>query len=392
MGFVLLTLSSLLVTGSRSLSLPSQTANAGSEVVLLCSLASQEGGDCHWVKDGWVLELAGRYRSSHCDLIISPVLPLDQGQYQCQVGGSRPLKSPPVVLSVNTEPSHPEIQQGDKRMVEAGETLELSCQAGGAKPPADIEWWNVETGQRIQAEVNQHVERTGGEGGTFQTTSILNLAPAQYTEVFCTAHSQAFPTNLKSLPVEISVRGKPRMESLELSQGESVKLLCQNDAVESSGKWKWFINENQISGEESNLLEITKFAKIYDNTVIKCARENADGEDEILRRVRLIYNPHKLLSVPAPVSARTSPVKTNKKETFLCVSTIEEATEPKYVWIKGNHGKHQQSQYNFVSKDKNYKCKVVRNGAKNMLDISRELNVMNRKLKKLSRHLEEMYS
>merc|ERR1712183_413347 len=348
MGFVLLTLSSLLVTGSRSLSLPSQTANAGSEVVLLCSLASQEGGDCHWVKDGWVLELAGRYRSSHCDLIISPVLPLDQGQYQCQVGGSRPLKS----------------------------------------PPADIEWWNVETGQRIQAEVNQHVERTGGEGGTFKTTSILNLSPAQYTEVFCTAHSQAFPTNLKSLPVKISVRGKPRMESLELSQGESVKLSCQSNAAEQSVKLKWFINENQIPGEDSDLLEITKFSQSYDKTVIKCARENAEGEDEILRQLRLIYNPGKLLPVPAPAPA----IALKKKQTFLCVSTSEEATEPKHVWIEGKHGKHQHSQYNFLSKDKTYKCKEVRNGAKNMLDISRELNVMNRKLKKFSRHLEEMYS
>jgi len=391
--FVLLTLSSLLVTGSRSLSLPSQTANAGSEVVLLCSLASQEGGDCHWVKDGWVLELAGRYRSSHCDLVISPVLPLDQGQYQCQVGGSSPLKSPPVVLSVNTEPSHPEIQQGDKRMVEAGETLELSCQAGGAKPPADIEWWNVETGQRIQAEVNQHVERTGGEGGTFKTTSILNLSPAQYTEVFCTAHSQAFPTNLKSLPVKISVRGKPRMESLELSQGESVKLSCQSNAAEQSVKLKWFINENQIPGEDSDLLEITKFSQIYDKTVIKCARENAEGEDEILRKVRLIYNPGKLLSAPAPAPAPAiTPPVLKKKQTFLCVSTSEEATEPKHVWIEGKHGKHQHSQYNFLSKDKTYECKEVRNGAKNMLDISRELNVMNKKLKKISRHLDEMHS
>ena len=173
--------------------------NSGGEAVLECPLSPGDPSTpatCDWVKDGWVLEVGGRYSSSHnCDLVISPVLPLDQGHYQCQIGGSNPLKSPTVVLSVNTEPSHPEIQQGAKMMVETGETLELSCQTGGAKPAADIEWWNVETGQRIEAEVNQHVERTGG-GETFRTTSILNLSPAEYTEVFCTAHSQAFPINL----------------------------------------------------------------------------------------------------------------------------------------------------------------------------------------------------
>merc|ERR1712183_852086 len=219
MGFVLLTLSSLLVTGSRSLSLPSQTANAGSEVVLLCSLASQEGGDCHWVKDGWVLELAGRYRSSHCDLVISPVLPLDQGQYQCQVGGSSPLKSPPVVLSVNTEPSHPEIQQGDKRMVEAGETLELSCQAGGAKPPADIEWWNVETGQRIQAEVNQHVER---KQSSFTSTSTIKLTVSSAMSVRCSASNDEFPVKKFSQPLEIRLTGE--LASMEVAEGDSLTL------------------------------------------------------------------------------------------------------------------------------------------------------------------------
>ena len=192
---------------------------------------------------------------------------------------------------------------------------------------------------------------------------------------------------LRSSPVEISVPGKPRMETMELGQGESVKVLCQNDAVDQSVKLKWFINENQISGEESDMLEITKFAKIYDKTVIKCAKENAEGGNEILRIVRLIYNPHKLIPLPAT----TTSVKSNKKQTFLCVSAIVEATEPKYILIEGKHGKDQHSEHNFVSKDKNYKCKEVRNGTKNLVDISRELNVMNRKIKKFSRHLEETY-
>jgi len=378
------------VTGPSSPSPPSQRVNAGSEVVLACSLTSQEQGDCHWLKDGWMLELeledGRRLERKNCELVISPVLPLDQGQYQCQLGGSSPKKSSPVVLSVNTEPSHPQIQQGPKMMVETGQTLELSCQAGGAKPAADIQWWNVETGQRIEAEVTQRVERTGG-GETFRTTSILNLSPIEYTKIFCTANSQAFPRNLESIPVEISIRGKPRMESLELSQGESVTLFCQSNAVEQSAKLKWFINENQISGEESDVLEITEFAKTYDNTVIRCARENANGEDEILRAVRLVYNPQKVL----PPSGVTAPVR-RKKQTFLCVATIEGAAEPKHVWIEGKQVKHQHSQYNFVSKDKNYKCKEIRNGAKNLVDMSRELNVMNRKLKKFSKYLEEMYN
>ena len=133
--------------------------NSGDEAVLACPLAWGQQTSCHWLKDGWMLELGGRYSSSSsshaCELVIRPVLPLDQGEYHCQLGGSSPLKSPPVVLSVNTEPSQPEILQGEKMMVETGQTLQLSCQAGGAKPPADIEWWDVQTGQRIVAQVSQ---------------------------------------------------------------------------------------------------------------------------------------------------------------------------------------------------------------------------------------------
>merc|ERR1712019_256799 len=80
---------------------------------------------------------------------------------------------------------------------------------------------------------------------------------------------------------------------------------------------------------------------------------NAEGGNEILRIVRLIYNPHKLIPLPAT----TTSVKSNKKQTFLCVSAIVEATEPKYILIEGKHGKDQHSEHNFVSKDKNYKCK-----------------------------------
>merc|ERR1712013_483053 len=51
-------------------------------------------------------------RQDICDLSIDPVLPIDEGLYQCQVSGGHgvpPIASSPVSLSVNSEPGKPYI-------------------------------------------------------------------------------------------------------------------------------------------------------------------------------------------------------------------------------------------------------------------------------------------
>ena len=72
-------------------------------------------GDCQWTRDGFALgtdktlpELP-RYRMETCDLVIDPVLPLDEGLYQCQVGGARGVA--PVASEV-----------AGMRLMEAGST------------------------------------------------------------------------------------------------------------------------------------------------------------------------------------------------------------------------------------------------------------------------------
>ena len=253
--------------------------NSGGEAVLECPLSPGDSSTttCDWVKDGWVLELAGRYsRSSHnCDLVISPVLPLDQGQYQCQVGGSSPLKSPPVVLSVNTEPSHPEIQQGDKMMVETGQTVELSCQAGGAKPAADIEWWNVETDNRIEAEVNQHVER---KHNSFTSTSTIKLTVSSAMSVRCSASSDLFPVKKFSDPLELRLTGE--LATMEVAEGDSLTLDCETGRP--GDRYGWYLNNGPLSGEHQQQLHLTNFLPNFHGAVIAC-----EVQGKLIKRFKL---------------------------------------------------------------------------------------------------------
>ena len=137
------------------------TASEGAEARLECGVVNQVG-DCQWTRDGFALGTDQslpefpRYRLEGCDLVIQPVVPLDEAQYQCQVSGARgvaSLASEVVSLTVNCEPGKPYIVQareGDSVLVEPGEEVELHCQSQGGKPPAEIEWWDSH-GNRISA-------------------------------------------------------------------------------------------------------------------------------------------------------------------------------------------------------------------------------------------------
>ena len=64
------------------------------EVVMSCSVADQvEQTVYHWENDGCIMEVGVQ-----CDLVISPVLETDSGQYKFQVGA-------------DTDPGHPHILQ-----------------------------------------------------------------------------------------------------------------------------------------------------------------------------------------------------------------------------------------------------------------------------------------
>ena len=138
-----------------------QTVSEGSDVVLQCrDIQSYMGpqSKCHWLKDGFMITNSGRYSiSDNCDLRISPVMPLDEGSYQCQVGGGggQVMLSSSGELRVDTEPGTPHILDSMAGVIfNNGDVLQLVCQSSGARPAATIDWWDGETGEQIISQVN----------------------------------------------------------------------------------------------------------------------------------------------------------------------------------------------------------------------------------------------
>merc|ERR1712130_82766 len=178
-------------------------------------------GQCQWTRDGFALgadrEMPDfpRYTMSGdsenvCDLTIYPVLPIDEGVYQCQVGGgegSGPIAANPVSLRVNSPPGQPHIVQGqktDQMEVEKGKVIELECESNGGRPAPEIDWVDG-TGNKIVSDVTHHVSKIY-ETGLFRTSSVLRLKLEMPKVISCIAHSDAYPTSKVSRNLEVTFR------------------------------------------------------------------------------------------------------------------------------------------------------------------------------------------
>ena len=229
--------------------------NSGERAILVCSRVA--GAKCSWLRDGYRLDYRGRYSlGARCQLVIDPVLPLDQGHYQCRAGGwTQEVGS----LKVNMAPSRPRIEARAGLMVDPGDLVQLQCESGGGRPAGEIQWWDEDTGERIAGEVSTEVKRTGQ---SFMTTSSLRLRPKLAMAVKCSVHSQTFPAKKYSDRVRIKLIGEP--VTVSVSVGDSVSLDCEEDKV------TWSINDMDLATERDRLLEVENFVEAYDGAIFQC--------------------------------------------------------------------------------------------------------------------------
>merc|ERR1712107_909270 len=126
------------------------TGTAGQAVIIQCG-SSRDG--CSWSKDGKRLSLdersdQARFRIASCDLTIEPLLPGDEGKYDCNNGQSRHH------LRVQVEAGVPYIEEGRQSMVldvQEGRQAELHCVSRGGRPAAEIEWRSASTDSLIKS-------------------------------------------------------------------------------------------------------------------------------------------------------------------------------------------------------------------------------------------------
>ena len=114
-----------------------------------------------------------------CSLRIVNVQPVDEGVYQCQVlgvPGVSAIASSPVVVSVRAEPGVPYILQAvDYQVLEVleGQHVVLDCVSQGARPPAEISWYDGETIKEQEKSRETVTKKRDSE--IFKTHSTITL-------------------------------------------------------------------------------------------------------------------------------------------------------------------------------------------------------------------------
>ena len=403
--FTLLHTRNSAIIGSRHqyfISTPANlTVNSGSHARLSCRVGNLVG-TCEWTRDGFSLgtdrNLGGysRYlmpgqRQDICDLSIDPVLPIDEGLYQCQVSGGHgvpPIASSPVSLSVNSEPGKPYIMQAmEEEMMEVqeGEEVELQCESQGGRPPAEIQWWDGE-GRRIISGVTEHVRKMEARK-TLKTISKLKFHYKESISIKCTASSDAFPVSKESKYLIIS-NDNDELESRTLKEGESLSIECAPE-VSKFPKFKWFINEMEINNENSRVLEIEEFVAAYDKAVVKCIGENGHGNSEVLKSVKLIHEDSKVeKSLLSPVTEGQKRGKKNKKTVITCIAEEQDVQNPTYVWKKGKLVKTMKNIEN--EETRKIKCDVIPDGYLEFKQMKNKINDVAKVLKNLSQNLNQI--
>jgi len=318
---------------------------SGEHLKLPCVVGNRKGA-CQWTKDGFGMginpSLPGFPRfsmgtegeSDECFLKIFPVLPADEGVYQCQVGavsGFKAIASHPVVLSVSAEPGLPYIlQAADYEVLEVleGQHLVLDCESQGARPPAEIKWY-VNDKAVEGANVKESVTKQR-DAKTFKTHSTITLMPKADMDIKCASNSEQFPTTKFSRVLKVKLRYMPKV-SIDLSQdriqeGDKFSVTCNSQAYPENVAYKWFFGGIEVSGEKNDTLLIEQISREHHKSDVKCLVENEVGRTTVATTLNVEFPPT-ILKHPESVIA-----KKGDNVTFYCVA--EGNPEPVYIWTK----------------------------------------------------------
>ncbi|XP_030568360.1 irregular chiasm C-roughest protein [Drosophila novamexicana] len=290
-----------------------QTAVVGSRVTLPCRVMGKVGA-LQWTKDDFGLgqhrnlsgferySMVGSDEEGDFSLDIYPLMLDDDAKYQCQVGpgpqGERGIRSRFANLTVLVPPEAPKIQQGDYLVTTEDREIELECISAGGKPAAEITWidglGNVLTAESFFEPM--------ADSRRVNTKSVLKLAPKKKyhnTTITCQAQNTADRT-YRSAKVLLEVKYAPKVSVSvvggalaggRIPEGAEVILSCQADANPPEVSYRWFINDELITGDFTTKMIIHNVTRKYHDAIVKCEVVNAVGKSEESETLDISFGP-----------------------------------------------------------------------------------------------------
>ncbi|KAH8291688.1 hypothetical protein KR018_005602 [Drosophila ironensis] len=330
-----------------------QTAVVGSRVTLPCRVMEKVGA-LQWTKDDFGLgqhrnlsgferySMVGSDEEGDFSLDIYPLMLDDDAKYQCQVGpgpqGEQGIRSRFAKLTVLVPPEAPKIQQGDYLVTTEDREIELECVSAGGKPAAEITW--IDGLGNVLTKGIEYVKEPLADSRRITAKSILKLAPKKEhhnTTFTCQAQNTADRT-YRSAKLLLEVKYAPKvtvsvvggaLAGGKIPEGAEVILSCQADANPHELSYRWFINDELMTGDFttkmvsyqrpiSQIQSITSLftpqiihnvTRQYHDAIVKCEVVNAVGKSEESETLDISFGPvfrQRPVSVEADLGATVS--------------------------------------------------------------------------------------
>ncbi|KAL4707087.1 hypothetical protein ACJJTC_011413 [Scirpophaga incertulas] len=300
-----------------------QTAVVGSRVTLPCRVENK-AGQLQWTKDDFGLglhrDLSGydRYKMIGSDeegdysLDIRDVTLEDDAKYQCQVSsgqrGEPAIRSRYAQLTVLVPPEPPKIEEGEFYSTTEDRIIKLECVSVGGKPPAEITWVDGNAGVLTQG-VTYTVEALH-DGQRFTARSVIKMNPKKehHNQTFTCQAQNTADRAYRAASIQIEVKYAPKVKLFiksgvngKIPEGVDVVIVCKADANPTNLTFKWYMNEEQIVGNTTEL-KIYNISRTYNDAIIKCEVYNEVGKSEDSETLEVTYAP-KFRTLPKDVAA-----------------------------------------------------------------------------------------
>ncbi|XP_032581074.1 irregular chiasm C-roughest protein [Drosophila sechellia] len=329
-----------------------QTAVVGSRVTLPCRVMEKVGA-LQWTKDDFGLgqhrnlsgferySMVGSDEEGDFSLDIYPLMLDDDAKYQCQVGpgpqGEQGIRSRFAKLTVLVPPEAPKITQGDYLVTTEDREIELECVSQGGKPAAEITW--IDGLGNVLTKGIEYVKEPLADSRRITARSILKLAPKKEhhnTTFTCQAQNTADRT-YRSAKLLLEVKYAPKvtvsvvggaLAGGKIPEGAEVILSCQADANPHELSYRWFINDELMTGDFTTKMIIHNVSRQYHDAIVKCEVVNAVGKSEQSKKLDISFGPvfrQRPVSVEADLGATVS---------MRC--DVAGNPEPEIEWISEN--------------------------------------------------------
>ncbi|XP_053950749.1 irregular chiasm C-roughest protein [Anastrepha ludens] len=310
-----------------------QTAVVGSRVTLPCRVMGKVGA-LQWTKDDFGLgqhrnlsgferySMVGSDEEGDFSLDIYPVMLDDDAKYQCQVGpgpeGEAGIRSRFAKLTILVPPEAPKITQGEVIFTTEDREIELECVSAGGKPAAEITW--IDGLGNVLTKGIEYVKEPLSDSRRITAKSILKLAPKKEhhnTTFTCQAQNTADRT-YRSAKILIEVKYAPKVVVSVISgalaggrilEGSEVILSCQAEANPPPQSYRWFINDELVTGDYTTKMIIHNVTRQHHEALVKCEVVNAVGKSEETETLDIGYGPvfkHRPMSVEADLGTNAN--------------------------------------------------------------------------------------